>query len=88
MKIKTKADIIKVEVVFCNGQDIQLRDSFADNRIIHYLDSDAEIGTVKVASIDTVNGTEYHKELYEYELHDLLWKHRAFINQSGQLDNL
>ena len=72
MKIKTKADIIKVEAMFHDGRDIQLWDSFTDNCIIHYMDSDAEIGTVKVASIDTVNGTEYHKELDECELRDLL----------------
>lgn len=89
MKINTKKDVLELGIKFwIEKPPIQLWDNFDGNCILECLDTDAELGLLKVAFVDTVNGTRSTAWIGENELHTLLWDNRKFINQSGQLNDL
>ena len=89
MQIKWKQDIYKVMAMFYTKKHlIQLWDNHYGNCIIECLDTDTEIGFIKVSFMDTVNGTRYEKWVSETELLDLIWDNRGFVNNSGMLDGL
>lgn len=87
--IRSFANARELAEKFVNEKlEIQLWDTETSNRIMCYIRKDEDRNAIKVAFIDTVNGTETIQNVSISEIEEAIWHNRKYINQSGQLKSL
>lgn len=88
MKIRSKKDALRLSaaLVFTAGEfQLCLWDRMDNNCVVSAREINGEMYWVWE---DTVNGEVEFEKIGEYDgMADMIWKHRKYINHSGQLVN-
>lgn len=86
-KIRSIANARELAEKFVNMKmEIQLWDKAESSIVLCYICEDEDRKSVKVALVDTWNGTESIQHMSLSEIEEAIWHNRKFINHSGHLD--